>query len=191
MSNGRWFECCVDSDYEINDEYPHFIRRIGTTRNIALTVRQNSYVQVKLNGKTYAHHRLVALQFVKNDDPDNKVEVDHIDRVRTNNNKSNLRWVSKTQNNRNRGITKDAEQEYFDELPDDTISITKYGRHILENHYYSPIADMFYFHDQELNHYRKLYISNHEGHMVVQPRNVDGKQFILYVKKFKRDNGYI
>ena len=106
MSNGRWFECCIDSDYEINDEYPHFIRRIGTTRNIALTVRQNGYVQVKLNGKTYAHHRIVALQFVGNDDPDNKVEVDHIDRVRTNNNKNNLRWVNRSQNIRNRDKTR-------------------------------------------------------------------------------------
>ena len=170
MNTGRWFECCVDSDYEINDEYPHNIRRKGSDTNITLTVRQNGYVQVKLNGKTYAHHRLVALQFVKNDD---------------------RRWVNRSQNNRNRRTTNGAEQGYFDELPEDTISITKYGRHILENHYYSPIADMFYFHDQELNHYRKLYISNHEGHMVVQPRNVNGKQFILYVKKFKRDIGYM
>ena len=188
MSTGTWHECVCDKDYEICDEAPHFIRRKGSNRNIAINMNTGGYLHCKLNGKRYLHHRIVALQFIENDDPDNKTEVDHIDRVKTNNNISNLRWVTRSQNIRNRNSTRNhAVLEYFDELPDDAIAITKYNSHVLENHYYSRTADAFYFHDQELNHYRKLYMSDHENNMVVQPRDVDGKQFILYINKFKRE----
>ena len=45
-------------------------------------------------------HRLLALQFISN--PDNKPEVDHIDRYKNNKTLSNLRWVTRIENRRNR-----------------------------------------------------------------------------------------
>ena len=45
-------------------------------------------------------HRLIALHYIPN--PENKPEVDHFDNNRQNNNISNLRWVSRSENNRNR-----------------------------------------------------------------------------------------
>lgn len=47
-------------------------------------------------------HRLVALHFISN--PNSKKEVDHIDRNRTNNHISNLRWCSSMENGRNKTI---------------------------------------------------------------------------------------
>jgi len=47
-------------------------------------------------------HRLVAEAFVDNDDPVNKTEVDHINRVRTDSRAVNLRWVSHEENSHNR-----------------------------------------------------------------------------------------
>lgn len=44
-------------------------------------------------------HRLVAEAFIPN--PDNKPEVDHIDTNRQNNDMSNLRWVTRKENNQN------------------------------------------------------------------------------------------
>ena len=186
MSTGNWHECVMDTDYEISDEAPHFIRRRGSNRNIALTVDNKGYLRCRLNGRMCKHHRIVALQFIHNDDPDNKTEVDHIDRVKTNNDKDNLRWCTRAENLRNRSNVQGRLIEFFDNLPDDAIAVTKYGRHTIENHYYSSTADNFYYHDQELNHYRKLCVSiNNKGCEYVKARNVDGKQFKLCIIKFK------
>ena len=56
------------------------------------------YLQVKINGKHYSCHRLVAEAFLPN--PDNLPEVDHISRVKTNE-VSNLRWTTHSGNMRN------------------------------------------------------------------------------------------
>jgi len=49
-------------------------------------------------------HRLVAIQFIKKED--NKLEVDHIDRNKSNNNVENLRWADDYEQSDNRGIFK-------------------------------------------------------------------------------------
>ena len=66
------------------------------------------YYKVNLykDGKVYYKkiHRLLAIAFIPN--PENKLEIDHIDRVRTNNNLSNLRWVTHKENMNNKDIGK-------------------------------------------------------------------------------------
>lgn len=64
-------------------------------------------------------HRLIAIHYIPN--PDNKKYVDHIDRNRSNNDISNLRWVTSCENNQNRGtpITNTSGHKY--------IHKTKYG----------------------------------------------------------------
>jgi len=64
---------------------------------------QNGYYQVDLckdgERKVCRVNRLVAKAYIPN--PDNKPQVDHIDRVRTNNHVSNLRWVTESENQQN------------------------------------------------------------------------------------------
>lgn len=57
----------------------------------------NGYLYVSLGRKNHRYiHRLVAEAFIPN--PDNLPQIDHIDTDKTNNNVSNLRWVTRKQN---------------------------------------------------------------------------------------------
>ena len=56
----------------------------------------------KGKGKTINIHRLVAEHYIPN--PENKPEVDHIDRNKCNNDVRNLRWVTQSENNQNKDI---------------------------------------------------------------------------------------
>jgi hypothetical protein len=68
---------------------------------------KHGYLRIALSDgtykpKKYSIHRLVAEHYLPN--IENKPQVDHIDRDKTNNHVSNLRWVTQEENNQNRGI---------------------------------------------------------------------------------------
>ena len=66
----------------------------------------SGYKHVKLSYKvdgqrrqrSYAIHVIVALSFVENDDPEHKIQVNHKDGNKLNNNADNLEWVTPSQN---------------------------------------------------------------------------------------------
>jgi len=70
------------------------------------SVDKNGYVTVALSDTSYNKsgirtmfvHRLVAKAFIHNDDPTNKVQVDHIDENKARNGIDNLRWCTPQQN---------------------------------------------------------------------------------------------
>lgn len=57
-------------------------------------------VQLFYHGKTkkFLRHRLVAMYFIPNDDPENKTIVNHIDGNKHNNDYTNLEWVTPSEN---------------------------------------------------------------------------------------------
>jgi hypothetical protein len=57
---------------------------------------KNGYFRIRLNGKKYSIHRLIAETFIPN--PDNKPEVNHKDGNKLNNHISNLEWVTHSEN---------------------------------------------------------------------------------------------
>ena len=63
-------------------------------------------VDLSKNGKrkTFKIHRLIALHYIPN--PDNKPEVDHINRDRSDNRIENLQWATKSENMQNKGVAK-------------------------------------------------------------------------------------
>ena len=97
-----WEECKVDKDYEICINYPHEIRRKGSDKVLVVGTNPYGYQHVTLNGKQLRVHRIIAMQWIPNDDPANKTVIDHINRNRADNRIENLRWSSISENNYNR-----------------------------------------------------------------------------------------
>lgn len=93
------------------------IYNVNTGRLIFGSVKGDGYVEVGLsddNNKKiiYRIHRLVAQTFLPN--PENKMTVDHIDRNKSNNHLSNLRWATQSeQNNNQRKNKKSKEREIY------------------------------------------------------------------------------
>jgi len=90
------------------------INRLGQVRRIVSgkilkPANSSGYLCVNLckNGvrKKYYIHRLLGIQFIPN--PENKLEIDHIDRNRQNNSLENLRWATRKeqQNNLSNNVT--------------------------------------------------------------------------------------
>ena len=63
-------------------------------------ITKKGYRSYSINGKSVEGHRLVAEKYLPN--PDNKEQVDHINRVRHDNRVENLRWTTRQENCENR-----------------------------------------------------------------------------------------
>jgi len=81
-----------------NDKTNKLLKKLITKRGYFVV---NLYKNSKM--KTMRVHKLVANAFIPN--PDDKPCVDHINNIKLDNNISNLRWVTHTENNRNRSIS--------------------------------------------------------------------------------------
>ena len=190
----------ADSDYEILNEYPYTIRRKRDQYEVSESY-SNGYLILQLNGKFYYKHRLIAEQFIPNNDPEHKTQVDHINHDRSDYHLSNLRWVSASENLFNKSSSKGVEYEYFDDIPDDSIIVDFYEtrnsiRYFDQNKYY-------YYYDEENDEdvfygkvkddlYRRLHInSTKSGNKFVSALDANHKRVSLYVDKFKRQHDLI
>ena len=166
-------------------EYPYPIRRKGKDRVIREWFRNDGYVRCCLNNRKYLKHRIIAQQFIPN--PDNLSQVDHINHNRTDNRLCNLRWVSASENVKNKSSNKGVVYEYFDEIPceseDDIIEINDYGKHQFDDLYYCD--NWFYFFNGIK--YRRLHINfDKKGNAFVIASNLEEKQCRVYYSKFMR-----
>lgn len=92
-------------NHEINEF--GIIRNLKTGKTLVERVNTTGYVQYSLQENKVKYnllaHRLVAMLWIPN--PDNKPEVNHIDKDRKNNHYSNLEWVTSKENTcHSRGI---------------------------------------------------------------------------------------
>ena len=90
------------SNYSISRD--GHIKHNQTNYLLATRIDQYGYVIVGLHCKNkknpldFRLHRLLAFTYLKNNNPDTKTEIDHIDKNRQNNDLSNLEWVSHSNN---------------------------------------------------------------------------------------------
>ena len=175
-----------EDDYEILNEYPFTIRRKRDHYEVKECDRGNGYMSLRLNNVTYQKHILIAKQFIHNDDPEHKTKVDHYNHIRNDNHLENLHWCTQTENNRNKSSHLGVQYEFVDEIDDESIEVTDYGKHQFENYYYDQTVDEFYFWNGK--QYRKLHINTNKssGSLYVNMMDTDNKKVNIYFSQFKK-----
>ena len=112
----------MDEIYKKIDGYENYeisnlgnVKNTNTNRILKQYKNPDGYYIVVLskNGitKSLTIHKLVGLHFIPN--PDNLREIDHIDRNKTNNSISNLRWISKSNNCRNKSKKQNTSSKFM------------------------------------------------------------------------------
>ena len=142
-------------DYEICTEYPYQTRNISTHRILKETLATDGYVTVTLNKKSHFKHRLVALQFIPNPDPERLLYINHKNHVRNDNRIDNLEWMTRGQNQTDLSRTKNGrEVDYVNELPDSAaVVVNKYNGCTFNSYYY---ADDRFFKQRHNGKYRVI-----------------------------------
>ena len=174
-----------EDDYEILNQFPYTIRRKRDHYEVSEGLFNNGYIRVCLNRKNYLKHVLIANQFLINYDPINKTQVDHISHDRTDYHLSNLRWVSPSENNRNKSSFKGTNYQYVDDIADESIVVdfydTRNGRREFKDYYYH---DGVFYYDNDIN-YRILNINKTKcGARFVNMIDINGKKTAVYVNRF-------
>ena len=190
-----------ENDFEILNQYPFTIRKKSNHRVVSEYIESNGYFRLRLNQNKYLKHVLVAKQFITNDDPEHKTQVDHINHDRSDYHLSNLRWVSPTENQQNKSSHLSIKYEFVDDIPDEAMIIDFYEtkterREFEENKYYyyfdeSNNEDKFYAKITD-NIYKILHINtNKSGNEFVSLRDVENKTVGVYINRFKHQHDLI
>lgn len=95
-------------------EFRNRVRRgqIGLAGFRTASEHGRGYRTLKVDGRKYLAHRL-AWFYVHGEWPPRGLEIDHVNRVRDDNRISNLRVVTRSENNRNRGSSVKSRSPYY------------------------------------------------------------------------------
>ena len=114
--------------------------------------------------------------------PDDLPEIDHIDRNPLNNALENLRWVSRSENCRNRTVTAYGRREYLTAPPNDITEITRFNDiEYAENTYFfcyetDRVVKRFNDHRWQL-----LAQTPHCGYLRVYMTDINGRSHNIYM----------
>ena len=189
----------INTDFEQLTNFPLYeiklVEGLAVIRNIKTKHeqkysfhKQTGYYRIALNGKWYKLHRVIAEHYI-NRDPEH-IEVDHIDHNRLNYNITNLRWCTKSENMKNRSKSTrntDIEYEYVDDIPDNAVSILRYGKHWFKDYYYA--NNTFYYYNQ--HQFRILpKLIDRNGCEYVYAYNTNNKKVGIYINKWDKIKGW-
>lgn len=151
----EWIQLARHPKYDISMTPPYQIRNHTTHYVLTQSTSNMGYYQVSIDGKTHPIHRLIAEQFIHNDDPEHKTDVDHIDRNKINNTIENLRWVTHSDNQANRAQYTKQESEWIqmdDINQDDMFQLGQCGNHIFSRYYYNRAMDKLLMYQNTKKH---------------------------------------
>ncbi|CAL6053973.1 Conserved_hypothetical protein [Hexamita inflata] len=143
------------------------------------------YLVTKLSNNGFSQHRLihvlVAEAFIQ---IQNGLQIDHIDRNRLNNHYTNLRYVTNSENSKNRTAYKGKDAIYVDQIPERCIEVTEYNQHRFENYFINPSTyEMYYYNDLQ---YRQLNLNTAQnGSIYYCTKNNQNKQVRLCLSVLK------
>ena len=131
--------------------------------------------------RVYKHY-LIARQFVKN--PFNFIKVIHIDGNKLNNSLNNLRWVSHSENLKNRTVKAYGKRPYLDHAPNDIVEIISYDDVAYPNdtYYFCYKDDSVYkrFNDHK---WRQLKQTPHCGYLVMNMIDINKRRHQICMHK--------
>ncbi|CAL6028357.1 Conserved_hypothetical protein [Hexamita inflata] len=154
---------------------------IDSAKRPSIFINRDGYIQTNLNDILLTIHKLVAEAYL-GPRPDN-CEVDHMDRCRVNNQMSNLRYVTRSQNSRNRSSYFGHSAEYFQVLPSTCIKFNTYQHHTFDRYFIDTESNQLYSFDN--NQYRKLILSKDFRY---RPMNINGKFASIFPHKLSKND---
>ena len=187
--NDDWEELKVDNDYLICKNFPYQIKRKSNGRIVSESISNKDYIQLNLNGKTSLKHVVVAHQWLENDDPEQKTQVDHKNHDTTDYHIENLRWISPSMNLKNKSSFKGVNYTYVDDIPDESIVVdfydTRNGRREFKDYYYH---DGVFYYDNEFNYKMLHIIETKGGARFVSIKDINGKTTSVYINRFLKQH---
>ena len=106
-----WIDCLVDNEYEIFTESPYSIRKKSTGKIV--NEWREGYNYIEIHNVEDGKHRVIAIQFIPNDDPLVKSVEERINYDKTGHYIENFHWVTPSPNDITRPNLNYIEREFI------------------------------------------------------------------------------